>query len=371
MTGSLGDADNAAAASAADLGGRKLLVRADASRAAGTGHVMRALALTQAWLDRGGHARWLLAEAPAALEARIAAEGVEIRRVEAPRASAADAQVLRSELERGERAAAAIDGLEFDAAYLRAIGPAAGRTLLLDDAADRQAYPVGIVLNQNAHADRGAYPADAGARFLLGTRFVVLRREFVPDPPDRPAPDRARSLLVTLGGADPGGVTARVLDALGALPDDLRRDADVRVVVGAANPEGARLEAAARRLEGTLRVSVLRGVTDMPALLAWADLAITSGGSTVWELARMGCPALVIETVPVESLLVGGLARVGLDDRLGHADRLEDATITAAVARRIVDRPWRAAMSALGRQLVDGRGAARVVDALAEVAGRA
>jgi hypothetical protein len=72
----------------------------------------------------------------------------------------------------------------------------------------------------------------------------------------------------------------------------------------------------------------------------------------------------VIETVPVETLLAGGLARVGLNERLGHADHLDDATIRAAVAARMVDRRWRAATSARGRQLVDGRGADRVLGAL-------
>ena len=250
-------------------------------------------------------------------------------------------------------------------AYLSALGSESRRVLLVDDAANHDAYPVGFVLNQNAHADRAAYPADAPARFLLGTSFALLRREFRPDPMSRTIPERARHLLVTLGGADPGGATRRVLAAVAGLPRELRQGAAVRVIVGAANADGARLEAEARRLSGTLAVQIERAVTDMPSLLAWADLAITSGGSTVWELARMGCPALVIETVPVEGLLVGGLARVGLDDRLGHADDLDGATITAAVAARIDDQRWRQEMSALGRELVDGQGATRVVGVLA------
>lgn len=236
---------------------------------------------------------------------------------------------------------------------------------MVDDASDRVAYPVGAVLNQNAHAVRAAYPADANCRFLLGTEYVVLRREFRAGPPPRVVPDRARNVLVTFGGADPRRVTGRVVAALAELPAPLRRDAEVRVIVGAANADADELSLLVRTLDGTLAVRIERAVRDMPTLLAWADLAITSGGSTVWELARMGCPALVIETVPVESLLAGGLARVGLDDVLGDLDRLDGATITAAVAARMGDAAWRREMSALGRRLVDGKGADRVVDVLA------
>jgi spore coat polysaccharide biosynthesis predicted glycosyltransferase SpsG len=326
---------------------------------------MRALALAQAWLDRGGRVRWLLAEAPAALEARIAGEGIDVIPVVDARASIDDAATLQAQLADDAMAVAAVDGLAFGAAYLRALVPHGDRVLVVDDAAGREAYPVGFVLNQNAHADRGAYRADETPRFLLGTDYVLLRREFVADPPPPVIPERATHLLVTFGGADPAGVTKRVVRALAALPPELRTGAEVRVIAGAANPDAEGLATEARRLEGRLAIGVERGVTNMPALLTWADLAITAGGSTVWELARLGCPAIVIETVPVETMLAGGLARVGLGERLGHADTLEDATITESVARRMSDRAWRQHMSELGRRVVDGKGASRVVDALA------
>ena len=74
----------------------------------------------------------------------------------------------------------------------------------------------------------------------------------------------------------------------------------VRVIVGAANRDGDRIDAAVADPDLGFRAGVRRAVADMPAEMAWADLAVTSGGSTVWELARIGCPALVVETVPVE-----------------------------------------------------------------------
>jgi UDP-2,4-diacetamido-2,4,6-trideoxy-beta-L-altropyranose hydrolase len=359
-------------ARSSDAAGRLLLVRADASPATGTGHLMRALALAQAWRDRGGDITWFLAEAPEPLRRRIADEGIRLRELTlgegAPggRGTAGDAAVLRAALEADERAVAVVDGQAFDREYLAALGPAAGRVLVVDDAADRDAYDVGLVLNQNAHADRAAYPADAPARFLLGTRYVLLRREFGSAPPARTIPGRARHVLVAFGGADPSGMSRRALEALAGLPEDLRRDLEVRLVIGAANRDADRLEDVVRELAPGLRVGLERDVADMPGLFAWADLALTSGGSAVWELARMGVPAIVVETVPVETLLASGLAGLGLGDPLGRADALDDATICAAVARRIDDDAWRRTTAELGRRLVDGRGASRVVDALLE-----
>jgi spore coat polysaccharide biosynthesis predicted glycosyltransferase SpsG len=224
-------------------------------------------------------------------------------------------------------------------------------------------YPVALVLNQNAHAERSAYPAGDGTAYLLGLPYTMLRREFgVPRPP-RPVATRARRILATFGGADPAGMTARTLRAIATLPGSVRDSIEVIAVVGAAAPGSADLATIVATTG--IGVTVERDVTDMVERLAWADLTVTSGGSTVWELARIGGPALVVETSPAEVLLARGLERVGLFDRLGPAIGLDDAAIGSAIARRLDDVAWRTRMASLGPSLVDGQGAARVVAAVA------
>ena len=350
----------------ARLSGRRLVVRADATTEGGTGHMMRTLALGQAWIDAGGIVTWRVGAAPASLLERIEADGIEVGRVPVRPGSAEDATDLRDALAADAGAVAVVDGPQFDGAYLDALGEVAERVLFIDDMADRPAYPVGLLLNQNAHADRAEYPPDATCRFLLGTRFVLLRREFVPAPPPRTAPAVARHLLVTFGGADPTGMTAKTIDALQFLPEAIRDRIQVRIVVGAANRDGARIESAVADPDLGFRAAVERTVADMPAQMAWADLAITSGGSTVWELARAGCPALVVETVPVEHRLVSGLARVGLFGHLGPGSGLDPRIMADEIAAKAEDVAWRASMAARGMDLIDGQGARRVVEALAE-----
>jgi len=337
------------------LDGRRLLVRADASAEIGTGHLMRMLALAQAWIDSGGRVRWLLAQAPDPLVARIEAEAIAIDR----ETSLGDA------LARDPSAMAAVDGASFDTDFLEHLGPAGQRTLVVDDMARRSAYPVGFVLNQNAGADRMNYPPEATCRFLLGPDYALLRREFADTEIRRGTPPKARHILVTFGGADPTGMTARTIEALGRIPAAVRRDIDVRVVVGAANTEAARLEPLVASPDGKFRARVERDVTDMAGRIAWADLAIVSGGSTVWELARLGCPALVVETVPSEERLVAGLRKVDLFGHLGPASRLDESTMALEIAAKVDDHAWRAEMSTRGMRLVDGQGSLRVVRALA------
>jgi UDP-2,4-diacetamido-2,4,6-trideoxy-beta-L-altropyranose hydrolase len=343
--------------------GRLLVLRPEASPSIGTGHLMRLLALGQAWLDAGGHVRVLAGDAPGPLLDRLRAEGFDVD--QASDVGSPDPRLLAI-LTADPDARAVIDSPHIGVPDLAALAGVADRVLVMDDIATLPHYPVAWVVNQNAHADRAAYPAESGPRYLLGLRYVVLRREFARLSAARPVAARARHLLVSFGGADPGGMTLRAVHALERLPAALRSDLDVRVVVGVANPAGEALERAVSA--SSITIALARDVRDMASQMVWADIALSSGGTTVWELARSGCPTLVVETAPPELLLAQGLARVGLFDRLGPAATLDDGEIATAIARRIDDDRWRSEMAIMGPRLVDGQGASRVISALLAVA---
>jgi len=343
------------------VSGRRLILRGDGSPTIGLGHLMRLLALGQAWADAGGQVEALIGQAPEPVLERYRRESFRVRRFQ-PGGRRGDDGPLSATLLDDPSAVAAVDRPGLSVEALEALGRAADRTLIFDDLARLAAYPVGLVLNQNAHADRTAYASVDEARLLLGLRYVVLRREFRSPVPGRRVPAMATRLLVTFGGGDPSGMTERTLAGIARLPDR-GRSLEVRVVVGAANPAVDRIVALAAATAA--RVAVERGIGSMLDAMLWAHLAITSGGSTVWELARAGCPSLVVSTVPGEVPMMAGLGMLGLFDPLGSPDRLDDQVLADAIARRLHDVAWRDVMARRGRRLVDGQGAPRVVAAIA------
>lgn len=348
-----------------EANGRRLILVGHGTAETGLGHLMRLLALGQAWSDANGRVDALLGTAPASVIDRYRGEGFGI--TQSPGATAHEACVqLGHELDADRAALAAIDRPDLQAADLDPLGAASRRVVVIDDMAELDRYPVAIVLNQNVHAERAAYPSDRGTTYLLGIAYALLRREFRSAVLDREVPRRARRLLVTFGGADPSGMTRRTVATLVAASPPVREELEVRVVVGAASPD-VDFDGAS---EGAVRLTVEHDVDDMVSRMRWADLAVTSGGSTVWELARTGCPALVVETAPAEPLLAGGLERIGLFDRLGPASRLSDVDLRSAIERRLDDQAWRTEMARRGPELVDGQGANRVVAALAHLDGR-
>ncbi len=339
----------------------ELVLRGDADARNGIGHAMRLLALGEAWVERGWTATWLVADAPVSLRDRAGAAGIEIVGIDDRPGSAADADAVVAFVGRSNRAVV-VDGPAFDAAWLDRLAPIADRTAAVDDRAAFDRYPVRIVLNQNAHADRRSYPADRPTQYLLGLDYALLRREFrVADPSPR-LPARADRLLVAFGGADPAAMTGRAIRSLRSSDASADAEPSVTVVVGPANPAAGEIQALAAEAAG--RITVVESPERMVDLMAATDLAVVSGGSTVWELARMGVPAIVVETAPPEVDLCRGLRAIGLFDPLGPAATLDDATLAAAIARRRADAPWRERMSRLGQRLVDGHGTDRVIAAL-------
>ena len=122
--------------------------------------------------------RLLVAEAPPTLLDRLADEGIGIERIRGPHPDPLDVERdRRASRPRTPTAARRVDGPAFDAAYPDALGGCARRVMVVDDMAAWPRYPVALVLNQNAHADRRAIPGD-GTEYLLGLAYNLLRREF-------------------------------------------------------------------------------------------------------------------------------------------------------------------------------------------------
>jgi UDP-2,4-diacetamido-2,4,6-trideoxy-beta-L-altropyranose hydrolase len=332
----------------------RILVRTDASVAIGLGHAMRCLALVQALADEcGGTGEFLMIDPPPAFVARAVREAATVSDLHggdlvetARRAEGADWVVL--------------DGYHFDGAYQRALVDAGLKLLAFDDHGHAGSYPAHLVLNQNLgagpepYADRAPY-----TRLLLGPRHALLRREFrVWDGAPRIVPEVARRVLVTLGGSDPDNVSARVLAAL----RDVDAPLEVQVLIGGANPHREALERAAAACPHPVELAV--DVLDVRERMAWADLAVAAAGGSTWELARVGTPQIAIVLADNQRPAGRALGEQGLAVSLGwHAD-LSAGDIAGAVAGLAADAARREDLSRRGRELIDGRGALRVLGAM-------
>lgn len=338
-----------------------LLIRADAAPSIGAGHVMRTLALAQAWKDAGRAAAAASVRLPPALGVRLEAEGVPVYPLEAEPGSPEDTAATIALARQAGARWIALDGYRFDEAYQAGVKQAGYRVLCLDDYGHSRRYHADLVVNQNLHANEAMYPArEPGTRLLLGPRYALLRREFREwQGPPRGFPSVARRVLVTTGGGDSTGLTALVLRALN---DVAVGDLEVVATVGPLSQQLGTLEAA--RDEARYLIRLECDPVAMPALMGWADLGVSAAGSTSWELAFMGVPSLLVPSADNQEPVGRILHERGAAVSLGPAGRLTPQTFKGEIERVARDPSLRAKLSERGRAMVDGLGARRVVGAM-------
>jgi UDP-2,4-diacetamido-2,4,6-trideoxy-beta-L-altropyranose hydrolase len=350
----------------------KVAIRADASPAVGSGHVVRCLALADGIAARGGEVCFVTRQLPEHLNASLASSGH--RHVSfalaAPAGSEApqDAWPVEQQFADAAQTRAALVGFAADWVVVDHYGlatqwetqirPAAGRLLAIDDLA--RPHDCDLLLDANYHPDpsvRYRQAQDRGARLLLGPRHALLRPEFAQARTGvgvRKGP--AQRLLVFLGGMDAGNATGRVLAAV----DRLREPPELDVIIGAAHPARAEIQAfcearAGRRCHVQTR--------DMASLLARADVAIGAGGGASWERCCLGVPSLALALAKNQTEVLAPAADAGL--LLMPDGGLPEPELLAAHLRALLhNTALRQRMSAAGMAAVDGRGVGRVVAAM-------
>jgi len=225
---------------------------------------------------------------------------------------------------------------------------------VLDDSGH---YPLPADLVINAAPGVAAPAGENGARYLLGPRFALLRREFA-GPVARDVRQRVGRLFLILGGATPSGLVA----ALARVARQALPAAVVDLVVGPAGDDPSLVVEKLADLDG---VNVHAAPESVRPLMLGADLAITGGGFTLFELAATGTPALGVELAPNQRANLAGMVGAGT---LVVAGKAEEAGLHEAVGRTLrtlaLDVERRRAMSQRGLALVDGRGAVRVAEAI-------
>jgi len=242
-----------------------------------------------------------------------------------------------------------INKLNSDAHHVRSLKSVAKFVVTIDDSGEaaREAN-----LNVNV-----LYPVDGS---VTGPQFVTLREEFRQAHRTRPIAPKVQRLLITQGGADTYGFTPPILKAV----YESRFQGEVMVILGPAFRHESEFNSVAGN--STPPPTVIRNAINMAALLGSADLAITAGGLTMFELCCLGTPSLVVCAELFEVATASRLEEAGAVINLGFGADLDFMQLTSRLNMMLEDFELRRRMSERGRALVDGRGAERVAQVILE-----
>ena len=323
---------------------------------------MRCLALAQAWQDNGGKVVFISHCESEALGQRLTAEGFDFISLGKSHPDPFDlnftlGMVHKLNLPDSKRKTwLAVDGYHFDADYQKGIKAAGYKLLWIDDYGQADHYYADLVLNQNISADPSLYiNREPYTELLLGTRYVLLRREFKRwQGWQRETSPVVRKVLLTLGGADPGNVTLKAIQALKQVDVP---GIEARIVIGPAN---SHLELLKKEIGDDSRLHLLTDVADMPDLMAWADVSISAGGSTCFELAFMGLPFLILVTAENQRANAEVLDCQGIGMNLGWPQDWSVERLASQLQHLMVNSEMRSLMSQRGQNIVDGNGGRRL-----------
>ena len=228
-----------------------------------------------------------------------------------------------------------IDSYLADIKCYKKISSLAKVSVYIDDN-KRLNYPKGVVINGNIYAKRLNYPKKKSLIYLLGAQYAFLRKEFW-KVPKKKINKEVNNILITFGGADYSDMIYKIINCL-----KNKFDFNFYIV----DPKKKRID-----------------VKEMLNLMLKTDICIAGGGQTLYELARIGVPTIAVAVGKDQLRNVKGWQKKGFIEYAGWWQNVNDVKIKNGL-KRLLPQSIRLKRGRLGRVIIDGKGATRIISKL-------
>jgi spore coat polysaccharide biosynthesis predicted glycosyltransferase SpsG len=186
--------------------------------------------------------------------------------------------------------------------------------------------------------------------------YIALGKEFIcANKNSKIIKYKVGNILITQGGSDTYGLTPKIINAL----NEIEESVHINVVVGPAFKNYEELDEVIKKSKR--HFNLIHNAQNMCQLIQNADLAITGGGNTMFEIACLGVPAIVVCGDTFEEETADRMDKWGIVDNLGFGLNVSQKKILKKTRLLMKDTKKRSEMSINGRKRIDGRGAERVV----------
>lgn len=222
-------------------------------------------------------------------------------------------------------------------------------------------YPVDILINGTAAAFDMGYEKIQSARLLLGGSYNLIRKEFQ-NLPCHKVNAEIKNVLITTGNSDPCNMTGKILDIL--KEKKIYQDFIFHIIVGSGFGRDKRKKFA--MLAGPC-VVLYDSPGSMSEIMLKCDLAITAGGSTIYELAACGVPIIAFAYAENQLPQVIAMEREGLLQYIGMFDSLKKEALIDYIQYMRENYEVRRELTRKLQSLVDAKGALRIVEVVESV----
>lgn len=328
-----------------------LYIRTDINEIIATGHVMRCLSIADAAKEIGEDVTFIFADEQG--KNYIENRGYQTIILHTQwNDMESELSHLEEVIEHEKITTLLVDSYQVTEHYLKTLSSYV-KIIYIDDWA-QNVYPVDVLICYMSHWEKlqhkKKYP---DTRLLLGLQYVPIRSAFQ-NLGRKEIRDKVESVLLLSGGSDPYNVLSELLSFIRTIPFN-----EIVIICGKYNVNA---DALMEEYKEDANVRILKSVNNIEDYMKKADLAISAGGTTLYELCACGTPTISyafadnqIENVKgfAENDIIEYAGDVRYDDVFGNLDEI--------IKRYCENIEIRKQHSQKMQAMVDGKGASRIV----------
>jgi UDP-2,4-diacetamido-2,4,6-trideoxy-beta-L-altropyranose hydrolase len=193
--------------------------------------------------------------------------------------------------------------------------------------------------------------------YLLGSKYISLRNDFW-DIEDKIINKTPKEILVTMGGSDIRNISPKILSLI---LNSFGTKLNIKVIVGNGfNKETTRK--LKRHNESNVSLILKPDANGMLSAFQIADIVISAGGQTIYELARVGTPTICVEIIDNQRGDIESWEQASFIDFAGPWNNNTTFTNIITLLKKLLNnKAERELKKNNGRKYVDGQGARRII----------
>lgn len=339
-----------------------VFIRTDGNEDIASGHLVRCITIAQSVIKCGGKVHFIVSDMQSSeelmrrLERVISRKSVTVTVLETDYRKVGDElPVLKHILSAQPDAVLLVDTYFVTPDYFREVRKFA-KVYYMDDL-QMFDYPVDGVINYDVIVDKSFYTlAD---NVYAESQYTPLREQFAQS--SYTVRMSATELLLTTGGTDPNGFCKKFVD--GFLKQEGMTEWRIHLIIGTMFADKKALMQIAKKDN---RVVVYENVENMAGLMTSCDLAVSAGGTTLFELCAVGVPTISISISQNQIPCNEAFSKAGIIPYEGHVssdDRNMEEILQHLYAKVMElgsNLSERQKMNQRQRKAVDGKGADRI-----------
>ncbi|WMJ90215.1 UDP-2,4-diacetamido-2,4,6-trideoxy-beta-L-altropyranose hydrolase [Anaerocolumna sp. MB42-C2] len=329
-------------------------IRGDANSEIGSGHIMRCLAIAKSLKKRGEDTTFITADREA--EKLITGNGFSMINLDTTWNNLEyEMEKLAGVIQKIGIEKLMVDSYSVTDRYMQFLSDLT-KVIYMDDL-NESIYPLDMLINYSISADKQDYEKKyESTKILIGTRYIPLREEFAGI--KRIHKVKVKDILITTGGSDSYNMSGELIKYIRKF--SFLTDWKLHIVVGTFNVHKDELYKLEKEFHN---IFLYENISHISELMCKCDIAISAGGTTLYELCACGIPSICFTFADNQIRGIEEFNRQGLIYYAGDIRNDMNKSLDLIIKElKALDNDYnrRGNLSIRMMDLVDGQGADRI-----------